>query len=300
MVRFPAQDIIAFIRDLVDLLRPFARVNSIELKFETPETRLLTSFQPDGLMADISRLVCQIIPYLPEEQTITIAAILEKADQEKQLTIRIRNTGMDLSRVNEITRGCSQRVEVNANNEKRETSFSFTVPVTIPDLQVETKERPSLTIGNTIIPEYYNEIRKRLLSHFSKAENLVAQLSILYPKEAVFLQKVNTVIIAHLENEFFNTEVLSTEMNMSRTQLFRRLKPLIRQAPAAYIKSIRLQKAKELLESTDITVGDAAFRTGFQSPSHFTKAFSETFGFRPSDIKRRDQQVTKDQHATNE
>jgi transcriptional regulator GlxA family with amidase domain len=83
-------------------------------------------------------------------------------------------------------------------------------------------------------------------------------------------------------------------MNMSRTQLFRRLKPLIQQPPAKYIKSIRLQKAKELLETTDITVGDAAFKTGFQTQSHFTKAFVDSFGFRPSAIKR------KNGHATNE
>jgi AraC-like DNA-binding protein len=39
---------------------------------------------------------------------------------------------------------------------------------------------------------------------------------------------------------------------------------LIQQPPAKYIRTIRLQKAKEWLETTDITVGEAAFKTGFQ------------------------------------
>jgi AraC-like DNA-binding protein len=116
---------------------------------------------------------------------------------------------------------------------------------------------------------------KRLRSHFSKADTLVAQLSILYPKEADFLQKVNAVIIANLENESFDSSSLSREMHMSRAGLFRRLKPLIRQAPAAYIKSIRLQKAKELLETEDITVGEAAFKRASKPkvilPKHLRK-----------------------------
>ena len=145
-----------------------------------------------------------------------------------------------------------------------------------------------------MIPSYYDEIRKRLRSHFSKADNLVAQLSLLYPREAAFLQKINAVIISNMEDERFDSSVLCREMNMSRASLFRRLKPLIRQAPASYIKSIRLQRAKELLETTDISVGDAAYKTGFQTQSHFTKAFTETFGFLPSSIRRKNSSETKE------
>jgi transcriptional regulator GlxA family with amidase domain len=116
----------------------------------------------------------------------------------------------------------------------------------------------------------------------------------MYPREAAFLQKINAVIVANMENEFFDATALSKEMNMSRTSLFRRLKPLIQQAPATYIKSIRLQKAKELLETTDISVGDAAFNTGFQTQSHFTKAFSDKFGFLPSTIRRKNRSGTKE------
>jgi len=148
--------------------------------------------------------------------------------------------------------------------------------------------------GNKAIPDFYNEIRKRLRSHFSNADTLVAQLSVMYPKEAAFLQKINAVIVSNMDNVFFDTSVLSREMNMSRTALFRRLKPLIRQPPATYIKSIRLHKAKELLETTDISVGDAAFKTGFQTQSHFSKAFAESFGFLPSSIRRRNKTATNE------
>jgi AraC-like DNA-binding protein len=41
-------------------------------------------------------------------------------------------------------------------------------------------------------------------------------------------------------------------------------------------------------------VGEAAFKTGFQTQSHFSKAFSEMFGFLPSAIRRKNQAATKE------
>jgi AraC-like DNA-binding protein len=206
----------------------------------------------------------------------------------------VSNTGINLSRVSEIIRSCKQKIIVSGNDEKKQTEFEWSL--VLQNSKEEKNKNPQQVdaVDKILIPEYYDVIRKRLRSHFSKADTLVAQLSILYPKEAEFLQKVNAIIIANMDNELFDTALLSKEMNMSRAGLFRRLKPLIRQAPAAYIKSIRLQKAKELLETEDITVGDAAFKTGFQTQSHFTKAFTEAFGFRPSTIRRKNQSATNE------
>ena len=115
---------------------------------------------------------------------------------------------------------------------------------------------------------------------------LVAALYNKRPQEAIFLQKINALILANLEDEQFDSTALCKAMSMSRTQLFRRLKPLIREAPAHYIKTMRLQKAKELLETTDLTVGEVVFKTGFQSKSHFTKIFLQRYGVLPSVYRR--------------
>ena len=75
-------------------------------------------------------------------------------------------------------------------------------------------------------------------------------------------------------------------MAMSRMQLHRRMKPLVNQTPAHYIRDVRLKKAKELIEQTDVSIGDISFQVGFQSQSHFTKAFIEQFGVRPMAYRR--------------
>lgn len=290
MIHPATTDIIELLKQMVSMLRPFAQSHKVMLRFASNEKKMLLSFRPDLVIKDMTTLICQILSYTPQGNSVMVTADVEK----KEFKIIVINTGIDLSRVAEIIRECKQQVFVKGDREKKKTFFEVTLPVTVPDNELEKNNKPTEHFTKKIIPEYYNEIRNRLRSHFSKADTLVAQLSILYPKEAAFLQKINAVIVANLENEFFDSSVLSREMNMSRTQLFRRLKPLIQQPPAKYIKSIRLQKAKELLETTDITVGDAAFKTGFQTQSHFTKAFMESFGFRPSAIKR------KNGHATNE
>jgi len=289
MIHPATTDIIELLKQLVSMLQPFAQSHEVMLSFAPNEKKLLLSFRHDLVIKDMTTLICHIISYTPQGNTVTLTTDIEK----KELKITITNTGIDLSHVAEIVRECKQQIIVKGDKEKKKTSFELNLPVTVHD-ELGKNNKPAEHVTKKVIPDYYDEIRKRLRSHFAKADNLVAQLSILYPKEAAFLQKINAVIIANIENELFDASVLSREMNMSRAGLFRRLKPLIQQPPAKYIRTIRLQKAKEWLETSDITVGEAAFKTGFQTQSHFSKAFSEMFGFLPSAIRRKNHSATKE------
>jgi AraC-like DNA-binding protein len=289
MIHPAATDIVELLRQLVNLLQPFAQSHGIALTFNQRK-KLVLLFRPDLVILDMTCLICNIISYTPQGNTISIAACIEK----KVFKVQVSNTGINLSLVSEVIGSCKQPLKVKGNTKIKQTQFEWSLPVDLPVEDQEKNYKDAEAGNKKIIPEYYDEIRKRLRSHFSKADNLVAQLSIMYPKEAAFLQKINAVIVANMENELFDASALNREMNMSRTSLFRRLKPLIQQSPASYIKSMRLQKAKELLETTDISVGDAAFKTGFQTQSHFTKAFSEMFGFLPSAIRRKNRTGTKE------
>lgn len=283
MIHAATIDIIFLLRQLVKILQPFANLHGIRIHFTSKGKILLLDIRPNVVIQDITNIICNVISFTPPGNAITLSACMEK----DQFKVHIKNTGINLSLVSEIIRDCKQPLIVRGSSELKQTIFEWSLP---DSFKVEGLKDDMRDVGSgitKIIPPYYDEIRKRLRSHFSKADNLVAQLSILYPRDAAFLQKVNAVIVANIENELFDAAALGREMNMSRASLFRRLKPLIQQAPATYIKSIRLQKAKELLETTDISVGDAGFRTGFQTQSHFSKAFVEMFGFLPSAIGKK-------------
>jgi transcriptional regulator GlxA family with amidase domain len=92
--------------------------------------------------------------------------------------------------------------------------------------------------------------------------------------------------MAHLDKEGFDTVKLGRALALSRTQLYRRLKPLIGFSPAHYIRFVRLSKAKDFLDKEDLTVSEVAYKTGFASHSHFTRAFRTQFGFKPSEIRQ--------------
>jgi len=145
---------------------------------------------------------------------------------------------------------------------------------------METNRNPGNYHQN--LPSFYSEIRKQLQSHFTKSDKLLAALVSRHPKDAVFLQKVNFLILTNIDRDGFNSNYLSKALGMSRTQLYRKLHPIIRQAPGVYIQTMRIQKAKELLETTDMRIGEVAFNTGFQTPSHFTRVFTKHYGVRPS------------------
>ena len=77
-------------------------------------------------------------------------------------------------------------------------------------------------------------------------------------------------------------EILADNMNYSRRQLARIIKKLTGLTPLNFIKEIRLQKARNILEMRQFsTVAEVGFEVGFTDASYFSKAFKKRFGMTP-------------------
>lgn len=75
---------------------------------------------------------------------------------------------------------------------------------------------------------------------------------------------------------------------MSRVQFYRKVKTLTNYTPADLLRHIRLNRAKYLLEHSDMNVTEVAFATGFSSQSYFTKCYKKHFQENPVEhIKER-------------
>ena len=101
-----------------------------------------------------------------------------------------------------------------------------------------------------------------------------------------FLTKINNILDTHLSDEKFGLQALCSELNLSRPQVFRKMKAINGIAPSDYIRIYRLEKARDLLLTNDITVAQAAYQVGFKDPSYFSKVFLKHFGLLPSELKR--------------
>ncbi|MGN1233095.1 MAG: helix-turn-helix domain-containing protein [Candidatus Cryptobacteroides sp.] len=72
-------------------------------------------------------------------------------------------------------------------------------------------------------------------------------------------------------------------MNMSPSNLFRRVRETLGISPSALVNEMRLSKAKEILDGTEKDISEIVFLTGFNSHSYFSKCFRKRFGISPSE-----------------
>jgi signal transduction histidine kinase/ligand-binding sensor domain-containing protein/DNA-binding response OmpR family regulator len=99
--------------------------------------------------------------------------------------------------------------------------------------------------------------------------------------EDEFLSKATQVVIEHLDEADFDVEHLEQALDMSKMQLYRKLKMLTSLAGNEFIRSIRLQQARVLLEKGSLNVSEVAYQVGFNDPAYFTRAFKKQYGFAP-------------------
>ncbi|HKL91535.1 MAG TPA: ATP-binding protein, partial [Allomuricauda sp.] len=104
--------------------------------------------------------------------------------------------------------------------------------------------------------------------------------------ETIFLQKALSIIRDEIDNDGFGPLQLARKLHLSKSQLYRKLKAITGKSTAIFIRSVRLEEAKELLQTTTKTISEVAYEMGFSNPSWFSRAFKEEFGYPPSAIHK--------------
>jgi DNA-binding response OmpR family regulator len=102
------------------------------------------------------------------------------------------------------------------------------------------------------------------------------------PADEKFLEGVRAAIDAHLGDDEFNVEQLARVVAQSRGNLHRRLRDLAGETPSDLIRRMRLERAAQLLDAKAGSVAEVAYSVGFKSVAHFSNAFNDLYGMRPS------------------
>ncbi|HLP96468.1 MAG TPA: ATP-binding protein [Saprospiraceae bacterium] len=103
--------------------------------------------------------------------------------------------------------------------------------------------------------------------------------------EEQFLQKLRELINQNLANPKLSQDFICQQMGMSRTNLYRKLIALTNLPLTLFIRDLRLQKARQLLQTTKMNVSEVAYECGFDDPKYFSRVFSEVFGVPPSHFR---------------
>jgi len=126
-------------------------------------------------------------------------------------------------------------------------------------------------------------IRKKYLTQNFMVEVLTSNLS----KDDEFIVKLRQLLEDNLSETDFNVKKLSSDLNISTTHLYRKLKALTGLSPVEFIRVFKLQKACEMLSKTNYSVKEIGYGLGFNNLSYFVKCFREQFGVTPSAFRQK-------------
>ena len=88
-----------------------------------------------------------------------------------------------------------------------------------------------------------------------------------------------------LDNSDLSVEMMSSELGMSRVNLYKRMLSVTGSTPSEFIRSIRLRHAEVLLREGKYNVSEVAYMVGFKNPRYFSRYFAEAYGMYPSQYK---------------
>jgi len=101
---------------------------------------------------------------------------------------------------------------------------------------------------------------------------------------ADFIDKANTLVLENVSNEQFGVSELAELMNMSRSNLLRKIKKHTQLSASQFIRQVRLQKGMEMVKENKLTVSEISYQVGFGSASYFIKCFREHYGYPPGEV----------------
>jgi signal transduction histidine kinase/ligand-binding sensor domain-containing protein/DNA-binding response OmpR family regulator len=115
-----------------------------------------------------------------------------------------------------------------------------------------------------------------------------------------FLEKCIAIVENHLDDDAFTIQTLATEIGMSHSKLYKKIKAISGQSANAFIRFIRLRKAAELFINTNYNVNETAFYVGLRDIKYFREQFYKAFGMNPSEYIEKYRKVFSRNYNLNE
>ena len=130
-------------------------------------------------------------------------------------------------------------------------------------------------------------LQKKLKKQYSKSIRLEPSDIEIEASDEVFLKKCISTIEKNLQNENLTTDFLASELKLSNSSLYRKLKSLTNLSSAEFIRSIRLKRAAQLLQDKNKTVSEVAYEVGFNDLKNFRQVFQKQFNCSPTEFRKK-------------
>ena len=127
--------------------------------------------------------------------------------------------------------------------------------------------------------------RKSFQQAYRKKIDVESRKLVIESEDDIFIRKVLKIVDKNIGNSDFSVENLANELGVSRTLLYNKLVTKLEKSPHELIKEIRLDRGKELLLKSQMSISEVAFEVGYNNPKYFTKNFKKKFRMLPSEVK---------------
>ena len=97
-----------------------------------------------------------------------------------------------------------------------------------------------------------------------------------------FCRKLERIVNARMRNPNLNIDVIASQFGMGRTNFYRKVRELMDMSPNDYLRKCRMERAAELLQSTEMNVTDVCAQVGMPDAQYFSRVFKAYFGMPPS------------------
>lgn len=141
--------------------------------------------------------------------------------------------------------------------------------------------------------------RSNLQSYFYNEVTLKSESNKISQEDKSFLQKAIVIIEDNLMVPSFNVKILASELSMSHSNLYKRIKANSGLSINSFVRFIRLRKAAELLINTNLNINEAAFRVGINDLKYFRVQFQNQFKLTPSEFIKKHRKTFHKYYSVN-
>lgn len=128
-------------------------------------------------------------------------------------------------------------------------------------------------------------LNKRLKDTYRRQLDVMVSVDDVESADEKFLVKVTQYIENNINDDSLTVEELSRHLFMSRASLYNKVVQLTGETPVEFIRSIKLNKAACLLETSDMKIAQIGYAVGFSTPNYFARAFKAKFNQLPSEYQ---------------
>ena len=101
-----------------------------------------------------------------------------------------------------------------------------------------------------------------------------------------FMDQIDAIIASHIRDSDFSLTTIADQLRVGRTTFFGRVKKITGMPPNKYVLKFKMEKARQLLIDTDLSVSEVGYAVGVGDASYFNRLYKNFYGISPSQFRK--------------